>query len=191
MGLTQAKLNLDDDEEVEKQQPAKCNGIGNHSSNNNNSTNNHHHEHENHHHQNGKNPETGRHYRRIYKSRYDSIDSYLSEPGARYNDIELVVDENIYADLLAVAAEDGGKRVDELLGQHVAHLFIRDSLVLFRERVDEALEQRTSSSDMDFFENIQSTNWQTMRFKPPPIEGNENKAIGLCMCYYSINRIIV
>ena len=22
--------------------------------------------------------------------------------------------------------------------------------------------------DMDHFENIQSTNWQTMRFKPPP-----------------------
>ncbi|KAF4525568.1 hypothetical protein B566_EDAN015057 [Ephemera danica] len=33
--------------------------------------------------------------------------------------------------------------IDELLAQHIAHLFIRDS-------------------------NIQSTNWQTMRFKPPP-----------------------
>jgi glutamate--cysteine ligase catalytic subunit len=48
-------------------------------------------------------------------------------------------------------------------------LFIRDPLVLFKEKID-----ITDETDTDHFENIQSTNWQTMRFKPPPI----NSSIG-------------
>jgi glutamate--cysteine ligase catalytic subunit len=52
--------------------------------------------------------------------------------------------------------------VDALLARHYAHLFIRDPLVVFREllHVDDSVSS-------DHFENIQSTNWQTMRFKPP------------------------
>lgn len=53
--------------------------------------------------------------------------------------------------------------IDHLLAQHVAHLFIRDSVSLFSEKVHQNDEE-----DTDHFENIQSTNWQTMRFKPPP-----------------------
>lgn len=53
--------------------------------------------------------------------------------------------------------------IDHLLAQHVAHLFIRDSVSLFSEKV-----HQNDSEDTDHFENIQSTNWQTMRFKPPP-----------------------
>ena len=37
---------------------------------------------------------------RISKSRYDSIDSYLSECGEKYNDIDLTKDEEIYEQLL-------------------------------------------------------------------------------------------
>jgi hypothetical protein len=40
---------------------------------------------------------------RIFKSRYDSIDSYLSSCGEKYNDIDLTIDEDIYKQLL-----DGG-----------------------------------------------------------------------------------
>lgn len=101
-------------------------------------------------------------HRRIYKSRYDSIDSYLSEDGEMYNDMPLVYEETVYKRLL-----DGG--IDHLLAQHVAHLFIRDSVSLFSERVHQNDEE-----DTDHFENIQSTNWQTMRFKPPP----PNSSIG-------------
>jgi glutamate--cysteine ligase catalytic subunit len=50
---------------------------------------------------------------------------------------------------------------------HYAHLFVRDPLVIFKE----LLEQDNSASS-DHFENIQSTNWQTMRFKPPPPNSN-------------------
>lgn len=37
---------------------------------------------------------------RIHKSRYDSIDSYLSCCGEKYNDIELTIDEDINKQLL-------------------------------------------------------------------------------------------
>ena len=53
--------------------------------------------------------------------------------------------------------------MDALLATHFAHLFIRDPLVIFAEDL--------SSLDLsatDHFENLQSTNWQHMRFKPPP-----------------------
>lgn len=93
---------------------------------------------------------------RINKSRYDSIDSYLSPSGEKYNDVPLVYDKNDYQTL-----REGG--IDHLLAQHIAHLFIRDSVSLFSEKVNQNDEEET-----DHFENIQSTNWQTMRFKPPP-----------------------
>jgi len=92
----------------------------------------------------------------ISKSRYDSIDSYLSPDGDRYNDIPLVIDQEAYQKMI-------GAGIDHLLAQHIAHLFIRDSVSLFSEKVHQNDEE-----DSDHFENIQSTNWQTMRFKPPP-----------------------
>ncbi|KAL2791981.1 glutamate--cysteine ligase catalytic subunit isoform b [Daubentonia madagascariensis] len=93
---------------------------------------------------------------RISKSRYDSIDSYLSKCGEKYNDIDLTIDKEIYEQLL----QEG---IDHLLAQHVAHLFIRDPLTLFEEKI-----HLDDANESDHFENIQSTNWQTMRFKPPP-----------------------
>ena len=119
----------------------------------------------------------------INKSRYDSISLYLS-PGPmysggccsaenlselnneelnkhhyfkpEYNDLNPPFDADIKSRL-----EQGG--VDSYLAHHYAHLFIRDPLVIFQELLNQ--DDKTSS---DHFENIQSTNWQTMRFKPPP-----------------------
>lgn len=96
------------------------------------------------------------------KSRYASVDSYISnDPLNRpeYNDNPLPVDEGIKARL-----EQAG--LDSLLSNHLAHLFIRDPLVIFSEMIEQDDEV-----SMDHFENIQSTNWQTMRFKPPPPGG--------------------
>ncbi|XP_008058119.1 glutamate--cysteine ligase catalytic subunit isoform X3 [Carlito syrichta] len=103
----------------------------------------------------GLEPLKNNHYR-ISKSRYDSIDSYLSKCGEKYNDIDLTIDKEIYEQLL----QEG---LDHLLAQHVAHLFIRDPLTLFEEKI-----HLDDANESDHFENIQSTNWQTMRFKPPP-----------------------
>jgi len=96
----------------------------------------------------------------INKSRYGSISSYLSDCSltSNYNDIPLVHDEETYKIL-----KDAG--INDLMAKHVAHLFIRDTVSLFSEKVHQDDEKET-----DHFENIQSTNWQTMRFKPPPVD---------------------
>ena len=51
-----------------------------------------------------------------------------------------------------------------MLARHIAHLFVRDPLVLFHGKVSE-LDDTTST---DHFASLQSTNWQTVRWKPPP-----------------------
>uniref|UniRef100_A0A674EZ67 Glutamate--cysteine ligase n=1 Tax=Salmo trutta TaxID=8032 RepID=A0A674EZ67_SALTR len=70
--------------------------------------------------------------------------------------VYLTIDEEINKELL-----DAG--IDKLLAQHIAHLFIRDPLSLFEEKI-----HLDDENESDHFENLQSTNWQTMRFKPPP-----------------------
>lgn len=75
-------------------------------------------------------------------------------------DPDLVIDKDIKQKLL-----DGG--MDDLLATHFAHLFIRDPIVVFEEDLQELDLKKT-----DHFENIQSTNWQHMRFKPPPADNN-------------------
>jgi len=96
---------------------------------------------------------------RIYKSRYDSVSTYISEDPRlipELNDIELVYDEDIYNTLIS-------NGIDEKLAKHYAHLFIRDPLVIYDEKI-----YIDDTKKSDHFENIQSTNWQTVRFKPPP-----------------------
>lgn len=73
-----------------------------------------------------------------------------------YNDVPMPYDEEAFATL----RENG---VDERLSRHIAHLFIRDPLVIFSERI--VLDDHAS---MDHFENVQSTNWRSVRWKPPP-----------------------
>lgn len=106
---------------------------------------------------------------RIFKSRYDSIDSYLSSCGDKYNDIDLTIDNEIYEQLLAAGECEGRGElsvsflwqkdkckitdistdmtkitikifffytgIDRLLAQHIAHLFIRDPLTVFEEKI--------------------------------------------------------
>ncbi|KAH7888688.1 glutamate-cysteine ligase-domain-containing protein [Phlebopus sp. FC_14] len=101
----------------------------------------------------------------IPKSRYDSVDLYISTEWNNkpaYNDTIVPYNHDIYNRLV-------NHGIDELLSKHVAHLFIRDPLVIFSETINQ--DDETSN---DHFENIQSTNWQTLRFKPPP----PNSSIG-------------
>lgn len=97
---------------------------------------------------------------RVPKSRYSSIDCFLSSreklKPEMYNDLPVPINEEAYKKLIA-----GG--VDHMLARHVAHLYIRDPLVIYEEKVEQ-----DNSISTDHFENIQSTNWNTVRFKPPP-----------------------
>lgn len=100
---------------------------------------------------------------RIPKSRYASNSTYISQdPRLRkeYLDPNLVIDETMKQKLM-----DGG--MDDRLATHFAHLFIRDPIVVFNEDLEEL-----DLTKVDHFENLQSTNWQHMRFKPPP-PGND------------------
>ena len=77
-----------------------------------------------------------------------------------------------------------GTGMDERLSTHFAHLFIRDPIVIFQETLDEAPEGKADHFEAsyapqvlpnhgtDLRQNLQSTNWQHMRFKPPPPGGN-------------------
>ena len=88
--------------------------------------------------------------------------------------------------------------MDELLSTHFAHLFIRDPIVIFQETLDEPAEGKSDHFEVPpplppaekkkkknhlvrlvgvkklmavllcALQNLQSTNWQHMRFKPPP-----------------------
>ena len=97
----------------------------------------------------------------LARSRYSSISRYAFECDAggqvsRFCDVDAPVDEGALERLLAAG-------VDGALARHVAGLFARDPLVLFAGMVEE-LDDETRT---DHFDNLQSTNWNTVRLKPP------------------------
>jgi len=92
----------------------------------------------------------------IPKSRYASVSSYLSDENQNMNDIELVIDQEAEKFL-------NEKGMNPVLSRHFSHLWIRDPMTLWKDGIE--IDDETQS---DHFENIQSTNWQTLRFKPPP-----------------------
>ncbi|XP_065365246.1 glutamate--cysteine ligase-like [Calliphora vicina] len=91
---------------------------------------------------------------RLKKLRWDSIDSYLTVEAEKYNDIELYYDQKIYDHLR-------NEGVDHVMAQHVAHIFMRDPLLMFSSNVDQNDEK-----DTGHFDNINTSTWQTLRFKP-------------------------
>lgn len=124
----------------------------------------------------------GKGQRRLYKSRYDCISTYIYQgaffPGDEpygdktglsnrilnmYNDIPVPIEEESYQMLRQAG-------IDPALSQHVAHLFIRDPLVVF----DGSVEEVDDATQTEHWESIQSTNWQSVRWKPPPPRNSPN-----------------
>lgn len=99
---------------------------------------------------------------KIPKSRYSVVDLYLGGHNKffnrNYNDTNVPINEKVLKRLL----ENNVAPLDYDLAKHFAHLFIRDSVSIFEESINQDRETSTNH-----FENIQSTNWQTIRFKPP------------------------
>lgn len=103
--------------------------------------------------------------RPLRRSRYSSsclyfaraVDEDDSTRLTALNDVPVDVDEAVLQHAL-----DRG--LDRPLAAHVAHLFTRDPLVIFDDAI--ALDNATS---LDHFENIQSTNWRSLRWKPPAL----------------------
>ncbi|KAF8745189.1 Glutamate-cysteine ligase, partial [Rhizoctonia solani] len=99
---------------------------------------------------------------RIPKSRWSSVDMYLSENAENrpeYNDIPIPFHEGVYRRLR-------DNNVDDLLAKLLAHLFVRDPLLVLPEKLEQDDETST-----EHFESFQSTNWQSLRLKPPSQTG--------------------
>lgn len=99
---------------------------------------------------------------RIKKSRYSSIDLYLSEMTDEdymfYNDIDPAIDKDAQKQL-----EEGG--VDYALAQHIASIYTRDPVLCY-----------SNTTPQEDFENIQSSNWRSMRLKPPKDPNKDREA---------------
>ncbi|XP_064457194.1 glutamate--cysteine ligase catalytic subunit-like [Ornithodoros turicata] len=92
----------------------------------------------------------------IKRPRYASIPWYLSSKGQHFNDVPMACDAKVYQALRSA-------NVEEPLARHLSHVFIRDTLCLFSEKL-----KQHDNIDFDHFENLQSTSWHSLRFKPPP-----------------------
>eukprot|EP00812_Abedinium_dasypus_P011649 NODE_51_length_2387_cov_309.810892.p1 GENE.NODE_51_length_2387_cov_309.810892~~NODE_51_length_2387_cov_309.810892.p1 ORF type:complete len:753 (+),score=153.23 NODE_51_length_2387_cov_309.810892:90-2261(+) len=101
----------------------------------------------------------------------EAVDLEVAPPGAgsmggrcckrpkhlpKYDDDEPAINQQALDFLL----QEG---IDEVMARHVASMYVRDPLVVYRE----LLEQDHTTTN-DHFENIQSTNWNSVRFKLPP-----------------------
>ena len=106
----------------------------------------------------------------IPKSRYDSISYYISDSAAlkpEYNDVKFRT--NIEAAKFAKEqAKELGVDIDDKLLNHLGYLFVRDPMIIFNDKINVDNETNTNH-----FENFQSTNWNSVRFKPPPSFASE------------------
>jgi glutamate--cysteine ligase catalytic subunit len=76
----------------------------------------------------------------------------------KHNDAPQVPINPIYVEMLT---KEG---VDEVLAKHVASLFARDPIPAYSYELGEKQDLDT----VEHFENLQSSNWNSMRLKPPP-----------------------
>ena len=102
----------------------------------------------------------------VYKSRYSPSYSYISQHEYIqdfHNDYpKFPIDEQILKSLLD---ED----IPDRLAVHISNILYRDPLVIFDQKIN-----MTDVKDRSHFENFNSTNWNSLRFKPPKIEDNDN-----------------
>ncbi len=100
----------------------------------------------------------------IPKSRYSAMNHYISNHEYvqdAHNDGPTIKFNPEHKALLKSKAE-----IDERLANHIATLFARDPVPSYEgEYIDEQIDDEQLVAH---FENIQSTNWNSLRFKPPP-----------------------
>ena len=101
----------------------------------------------------------------IYKSRYSPVYSYISSHEYvqdYHNDYpKMPIDKKIHQTLI-------DNDFSERLATHFSNILVRDPLVIFDEKIN------TEDKDPSPFENFNSTNWNSLRFKPPRKEDNDN-----------------
>lgn len=110
--------------------------------------------------------------RSIPKSRYSGVSLYIADSGPLVshmdylNDTHPPVQEKVIRYLVS-------RGMDAILARHFGHLWMRDPMVIFAEKIE-----LDDTKAVDHFENIQSTNWNSVRFKPPPPAPTGTSPIG-------------
>lgn len=101
----------------------------------------------------------------VHKSRYSGMNHYISKHEyvrKEYTDTPQLKTNPVYLEMLKEAG------VDDVLASHIAQLFVHDAMIIFPDRLEVDDTENTNH-----FESLQSTNWNSMRFKPPPSMDSE------------------
>lgn len=91
--------------------------------------------------------------------RYSPAALYISECKTNrpeYNDVPVTLNQRVLEFFLA-------NGIDQTLATHLGYIFSRDPLVVYPDKID--IDDNLFTNH---FENFQSTNWNSVRFKPPP-----------------------
>ena len=104
----------------------------------------------------------------IEKSRYATISYYIGKGSEKYNDAPPYEKDDDIDKII----KDAG--IDSLLAEHLNYIFIRDPLVIFKNGLpinpvssENTEEGKVVEKLLDKYENIHSTNWNTVRLKVP------------------------
>ena len=100
----------------------------------------------------------------LSKSRFSSASCYLSGEHEEFNDLDIPIDLNVFHSLLQEA------KMSSPLAKHYAHMWIRDPLVAYHNSLGEetlASNENSSAINTSLVDNLQTTNWNTVRLKIP------------------------
>ena len=103
---------------------------------------------------------------KLDKSRYSSISTFIHEKGTIYNDIELNYEIEHYDNLII-------NGIPENIAKHIAYLFTRDPVIMYEKDIEDI--EKNNPENSNFFQNINSSNWNNVRFKPPLNENDSWK----------------
>ena len=108
----------------------------------------------------------------IYKSRYSPVYSYLGNVNKYFNNYpKFPLNQDYYKQFIEAG-------ISENLATHFCNLLVRDPLVIFDKKIN-----ITDDNDMTHFENINSSNWNSLRFKlPRPADGDHSYKIEIRTC---------
>ncbi len=98
--------------------------------------------------------------------------------GEDFNDLNVPLNDDVLKLMTS-------KNIDNTLARHISHIFSRDPLVLFEGCIEEIDDER----EIEHFVNLLSTNWQTVRWKPPPASprvASNDTHIGMLCIFLSL-----
>lgn len=105
---------------------------------------------------------------KINKSRYSSISTFIHPLGDNYNDIGIEYNKEYFNILLE-------NEIPSNIARHISHLFVRDPILMYQDDLDIIYNKFSWKTQTDFFHNVNSSNWNNMRLKPPLDKGDSWK----------------